>query len=611
MGNEIKGFNVFGPVVPFNTSDIYATHHALYGNGGLRTVVDLTERDAISLERRDNLMIVGVQDDSYDNSSKGVAFYTLDIFNVHSTSNDLLDNNNWYPINMGYGTDNWVFPVPNQSNYPGKKGQRSYDDNYYYTCVETDLWKRVAIDWFMDTSTGGWGGSSGSGIPFGSVPYWNNSDWGYVKVIKDSNYDIISGDLVFTFTDNSTKTFDITENINLLSWTLPAPLSSNYAGTAGSISYDENFFYICIEGNSWKRINIDDFGFTLPVGAGAPPVLNEGDVYVWNNTTHTFEGSLVLKDVTYTTQSGTAGHLFTYTDNSTSFVAVGTGSGSGNGFVNGLTLNGTNAELGGILISDTTIDISSYSLGLESDANTGVLINNTEALLDSSNAIGGLGGYFSASTSGLSIYSANNSGVKYLNDYTQTWTSDSSYDNYLATKKYVDNAGKMIYKQVNRASVVGTGGYIDFDSLITDLSTDIGSPVLFAESLKVGDIISINMRGYINITADSNMTFRIHVGTNIIVTSASFQIASPKLNNFIELDFEFTVLSLGFAGSVIGQGNVKYLSSGSASYFSGTDLVMTNPSTINTMTDSAIRVEMISTILTGDLQITNLTIRKE
>lgn len=611
MGTELKGYNVIGPVVPFNTSDIYATHIALYGNGGLRTVKNLTERDDISLERRDNLMIVGVEDDSYDNSNRGVAFYTLDIHNANSTSDDLLDNGNWFPINMGYGTDNWVLPAPNQSNYPGKKGQRSYDNNHYYTCVDDNLWKRVAIDWFMDTTTGGWGGNTGGPIPFGSVPYWNNSDWGYTKVIKDSTYDNISGEITFLFTDNTTKLFDLSDNANILSWVLPAPLNSNYAGTKGNVSYDDNFFYICIDDNNWKRINIDDFGFTLPVGSGTPPVLTDGGVYVWDNTNHVFNSVKVIKDVIYTTVSGNTGHLFTYTDNTTKFLQVGTGSGSSLTFRNGLTADTTYAELGGLLIKDTVIDISTHSLSLESSAHTGLLINNTSAILDSSNATSGLGGFFAANTTGLTIYSANNSGVKYLGDYTQTWTNDSSFDNYLATKKYVDNAGKMLYKQVNRSTVIGTGGYIDFDSFITDLGTDIGTPTFLANSLKVGDTISVKMRGYINITSDSNMTFRLHFGSNVIVTSASFQIASPKVNNFIELDFEFTVLSLGVAGTIIGQGNVKYLSSGNASYFSGTDLVMTNAVSINTTIDSIFRIEMISTVLSGNMQITNLTIRKE
>lgn len=611
MGTELKGYNVIGPVVPFNTSDIYATHIALYGNGGLRTVKNLTERDDISLERRDNLMIVGVEDDSYDNSNRGVAFYTLDIHNANSTSDDLLDNGNWFPINMGYGTDNWVLPAPNQSNYPGKKGQRSYDNNHYYTCVDDNLWKRVAIDWFMDTTTGGWGGNTGGPIPFGSVPYWNNSDWGYTKVIKDSTYDNISGEITFLFTDNTTKLFDLSDNANILSWVLPAPLNSNYAGTKGNVSYDDNFFYICIDDNNWKRINIDDFGFTLPVGSGTPPVLTDGGVYVWDNTNHVFNSVKVIKDVIYTTVSGNTGHLFTYTDNTTKFLQVGTGSGSSLTFRNGLTADTTYAELGGLLIKDTVIDISTHSLSLESSAHTGLLINNTSAILDSSNATSGLGGFFAANTTGLTIYSANNSGVKYLGDYTQTWTNNSSFDNYLATKKYVDSASKMLYKQVNRSTVIGTGGYIDFDSFITDLGTDIGTPTFLANSLKVGDTISVKMRGYINITSDSNMTFRLHFGSNVIVTSASFQIASPKVNNFIELDFEFTILSLGTSGTCIGQGNVKYLSSGNASYFSGTDLVMTNAVSINTTIDSIFRIEMISTILSGDMQITNLTIRKE
>jgi len=51
---------VTGPIAPTVETDVYSTHDATYGRGGLRTVADNTERNAISEERRAEGMVVGV-----------------------------------------------------------------------------------------------------------------------------------------------------------------------------------------------------------------------------------------------------------------------------------------------------------------------------------------------------------------------------------------------------------------------------------------------------------------------------------------------------------------------------------------------------------------------
>lgn len=56
----INGTNVLAPIVPFSTTDIHPTHHALYGRGGYRTVASNAERDAIPQARREAGMLVWV-----------------------------------------------------------------------------------------------------------------------------------------------------------------------------------------------------------------------------------------------------------------------------------------------------------------------------------------------------------------------------------------------------------------------------------------------------------------------------------------------------------------------------------------------------------------------
>lgn len=57
---QIQGTNVGGPVVPYDTSDTFASHKALYGQGGLRTVATLVARNAIPANRLEEGMQVYV-----------------------------------------------------------------------------------------------------------------------------------------------------------------------------------------------------------------------------------------------------------------------------------------------------------------------------------------------------------------------------------------------------------------------------------------------------------------------------------------------------------------------------------------------------------------------
>lgn len=53
--------NVTGTLAPTDTNDVYATHDSTYGKGGYREVADLLARDAITVARRSDGMLVYVQ----------------------------------------------------------------------------------------------------------------------------------------------------------------------------------------------------------------------------------------------------------------------------------------------------------------------------------------------------------------------------------------------------------------------------------------------------------------------------------------------------------------------------------------------------------------------
>lgn len=60
--SQLYGTHVSDTLYPFDTTDTYATHDALYGKGGFRSVNTTQERDAITSDRRTPGMFVYVVD---------------------------------------------------------------------------------------------------------------------------------------------------------------------------------------------------------------------------------------------------------------------------------------------------------------------------------------------------------------------------------------------------------------------------------------------------------------------------------------------------------------------------------------------------------------------
>lgn len=60
----IPGTNVASPIVPFTTADHFPTHYAKYGKGGYRSVSNISERNAIPQERREEGMLAWVISES-------------------------------------------------------------------------------------------------------------------------------------------------------------------------------------------------------------------------------------------------------------------------------------------------------------------------------------------------------------------------------------------------------------------------------------------------------------------------------------------------------------------------------------------------------------------
>ena len=450
--STIKGTNVNAPIVPFDTNDIFASHMAKYGHGGWRTAEDLNERDAIKELRREDLMVCAVREDSYNNSTRGDAFYILDVKHDASTSTSLLDNNNWIPLEFGGDEKHWVLPPPPRSLYPGNQGERSYDEDFIYICILDNVWKRVAFDFFEDGFVGSTSGGTAGYLADGVVPIWCGDQWCYNLVVSDVESTSGAGtdgeiDLLITFTDGSQKLIPLGVEEH---WTFPVPTSTYFPGNMGDRSYDDNFFYICIQDNIWKRVSFDFFLFTGSTSgtSGGSLSLPNGVVPIWNNINNSFDYELVVSDIE--TTSGTAGNvLITYTDSTQKLLAIFSGqSGTSGGTIDFLddigdvtittplvnhvlTYNGSNwvnlpnsGSSGNSGLDYTTAGLASSSwvtnnfvdINNFNNATTG--INNT--LIDLQNQINN-------STSGVSI-------LDDLTDVTITTPSDNQFLRYTGSE---------------------------------------------------------------------------------------------------------------------------------------------------------------------------------
>lgn len=85
----------------------------------------------------------------------------------------------------------------------------------------------------------------------------------------------------------------------------------------------------------------------------------------------------------------------------------------------------------------------------------------------------------------------------------------------------------------------------------------LGSRVLPAQSLKIGDTVRMRLMGYVSGTNGDASTIKVKVGASELVASTS-NFPATVTGVFVEFLFEFTVRSIGSAGTVIGQGRSMF-----------------------------------------------------
>ena len=63
MAEASTGLKVSAPIVPYSLVDVYPTHLSIFGEGGLKSVETIADRNAIPEERREEGMIVYVSEE--------------------------------------------------------------------------------------------------------------------------------------------------------------------------------------------------------------------------------------------------------------------------------------------------------------------------------------------------------------------------------------------------------------------------------------------------------------------------------------------------------------------------------------------------------------------
>lgn len=86
--SKLQGTILASSIVPTDTQDTFATHLAIYGKGGLRTVNDIEERNQIpSLRREEGMLVYVINEKVLYQLNGGITNSNWNIFGENKNSN--------------------------------------------------------------------------------------------------------------------------------------------------------------------------------------------------------------------------------------------------------------------------------------------------------------------------------------------------------------------------------------------------------------------------------------------------------------------------------------------------------------------------------------------
>ena len=451
-------------------------------------------------------------------------------------------------------------------------GDRSYDDNFFYICIQDNIWKRVSYDFFLFTgSTSGTSGGSLS-LPNGVVPIWNdiNNAFDYELVVSDiETTSGTAGNVLITYTDSTQK--------------LLAIFSGQSGTSGGTIDFLDDIGDVTIttplanqiltyNGSNWVNLPNNGSG-----GSGSS-----------NDYTTAGLASIIYSDAGDTTLQNQIDAL-----NINDYTTAGLASSAWviNNFVD----------------NDT---FTSSTQGIQEQLD---LLSNIDSL-KSPDAYSPNGSY--PTTYYGDIIEAGDTWRIATNADVTTGTNDTNFVTPLKLQNKLNNfpdyttaglSGK-IYTATSTTTITSAGAILTPTTLYN--GTSVGSNTIPANTLEVGDTIKTKLRGYLNVNVTGVFAFDVQLGGTSLGSASSIVIAHPKTNTLIDLDFEFTVRSIGASGTVIGQGEI-HISLGTVATPAMVQLVKTTTTTIDTTTTNLLDYLIDwNAQFSGNVNITNAIIEK-
>jgi hypothetical protein len=128
----------------------------------------------------------------------------------------------------------WV-AAPANSSAPGSVGASAYDTNYFYLCVATNTWKRIAL--------ATWAGSA----PFPAT------------AVVQANYTYTDGSYYYIAVATNTWLRFALSSFSGVASGIPVPTASYYPGLPGFETFDSGYWYYCWGQNQWGRAALVSF----------------------------------------------------------------------------------------------------------------------------------------------------------------------------------------------------------------------------------------------------------------------------------------------------------------------------------------------------------------
>lgn len=165
----------------------------------------------------------------------------------------------------------------------------------------------------------------------------------------------------------------------------------------------------------------------------------------------------------------------------------------------------------------------------------------------------------------------------------------SSYALFTAT------ADKTVANTTTETSILGTG---------------VGSLSVPAKFFYPGRTITVSLRGYYSTAALlPSMTVKVYLGANVVCTASAGTLVASTSNKEFNLVFTITCRTSGASGTVMGQGDIRYITTLGGIAQDG--LVNTATTTVDTTASNALDVKLTwgTASTSNSLTVTNVLIQ--